>query len=122
MNGEDTYQIKSPIVDWGGKETAIEIHCDSGQISTKAGNRAPIGICGFMRKQKLNFPEVCEFHQGVAISRVSNKRPMVTTSKEADGNTSSLLWFRHGQDVKGAISGITFRKYMGRNTDICAKR
>ena len=41
------YKIKSPIVEWGEKEIAIEIHCDSGEILTKADSRAKIGICGF---------------------------------------------------------------------------
>ena len=121
MKGECTYQIKLPILDWGEKEIAIGIQCDAGQISTKAGNRAQIGIFGFMRKQKLNFLEVGEFHQWVAISWISSKSQRLPHLKK-QCNISSLLWFRHGQDVKGGIIRITFRKYRGRNTDICAQR
>ena len=28
--GDGAYEIKSPSVDWGEKENAIEIHCDAG--------------------------------------------------------------------------------------------
>ena len=53
MKGEGAYKIKFPIIDWGEKEIAIEIHGDAGQILTRAGNRAQIGICGFTRKQNF---------------------------------------------------------------------
>ena len=76
LNGGWEYQINFPSMDWGEEEIAIEIRCDAGQILTKAGNRDQIGICGFMRKRKLNFLEENEFRRGVAIS-------WVTTSKES---------------------------------------
>ena len=37
-------------MEWKEKEIAIEIHCDDGQILTKTGGRAQIGICGFFEK------------------------------------------------------------------------
>ena len=39
-------------MEWGEEEIALEIHCDAGQILTKAGNRAQIGICGFCEIEK----------------------------------------------------------------------
>ena len=89
-------------MDWGEEEIAIEIHCDAGQISTKAGNRAQIGICGFMRKQKLNPLEQNEFHQGVAISWASNKIPRVATSKES-GATQAVFY---GFDMAGVLKDL----------------
>ena len=38
-------------MDWEENEITIEVHCDAGQILTKNGSRAQIGICGFFRKQ-----------------------------------------------------------------------
>ena len=88
-------------MDWNGGEIPIETHCDAGQILTKAGGRAQIGICGFMRSQKLNFSEVGEFHQWVAISWVSNKSPMVTTSKEAWDIQAVFYGFDMAMMLKG---------------------
>ena len=63
MEGEAAYGIKFPSVDWGGKEVAIEIHCDEGQILTKTGTRAQIGICVFSRKQITNQSKNEEFQR-----------------------------------------------------------
>ena len=56
------YQIRFPSMDWAEEDLEIEAHCDAGQILTKTGSRAQIGICGFIRtkiteqKQKSTTP------------------------------------------------------------------
>ena len=47
LKGEGDYEVNSPVVNWEEKESAIEIHCDAGQILTRTGSRAQIAICGF---------------------------------------------------------------------------
>ena len=108
MEGDGEYQIKFPIMGWGEKEIAIEIHRDAGQILTKAGNRAPIGICRFMRKRKLDLFEVGGFRQGVEISWVSKKSPMVTTSKEAGAIQEVSYGFDMALMLKGLFSELFF--------------
>ena len=62
LKGEGKYQIKFPSVDWAEEDIEIEVHCDAGPIVTKTGNRAQLGICGFIRnkinekKQKRELP------------------------------------------------------------------
>ena len=67
----------------GGSEIATEIHGDAGKILTKAGSRAKIGICGFLRKQITEQTKNVEYQHGVDVSCVSNKSPGVTTSSFA---------------------------------------
>ena len=67
----------------GAKEIPIEIHCDAGQILTRAGSKEQIGICGFLRKQIAEQTKNDEFQQGITISCVSNKSPRVATSSFA---------------------------------------
>ena len=95
-------------MNWEEGEIAIEIHCDAGQILTKAGNRAQIGICGFMRKRKLNLFEGNEFHQGVAISRVSNKSPRATASKESGGIQAVFYGFDMARALKCLLAELLF--------------
>ena len=95
-------------MDWGEEEIAIEIHCDAGQILTKAGNRAQIGLFGFMRKRKLNFSDENEFHQGVAISWDSSKSPMVTTSKESGVIKTVFYGFDMDRMLKGILEELLF--------------
>ena len=40
---------KPPIVDWYGGEIAIEVHWGAGEIITKNGSKAKIGVCGLIR-------------------------------------------------------------------------
>ena len=61
LKGDGEYQIKFPRMGWSGGEISIEIHCDAGQILTKAGNRAQIGICGFLRNRKGVFSRRMNF-------------------------------------------------------------
>ena len=44
LKGEGKYQIKFPCMDWAEEEIEIEAHCDAGQILTKTGSRAQLGI------------------------------------------------------------------------------
>ena len=97
------YKIMSPSVDWGGNGIAIEIHCGAGQILTEAGSRAQIGICAFSRRQITWRTKNVEFRQVIDVSWVINESPRVEASSFA-GDTSSVLWFRHGQDVERPVS------------------
>ena len=90
------------------KEIAVGIHCDAGQILTRAGNRAQIGICGFVRKQNFKKTDVEEFHQGVAISWVINKIPRVITSEEAGGIQAVFYGFDMAMMLKGLLSELLF--------------
>ena len=83
MKGGGAFGINFPSVDWKEKEIAIEIHCDAGQILTKNGSKAQIGICGFMRKQITEQTKNDDFQKGIAISWVINKSPRVATSSFA---------------------------------------
>ena len=83
------YQIKFPSVNWEEEDIEIEIHCDAGQILTKTGSRAQLGICGFIRN-KINGEQNENFHTGIAISRPSSKIPRVSTSSYA-GETQALF-------------------------------
>ena len=47
------YQVKFSSVNWAEGDIEIEIHCDAGQILTKTGSRAQLGVCGFIRS-KIN--------------------------------------------------------------------
>ena len=62
MKGEWAYGINFPSVGWGEKEIAIEIHCDAGQILTRTGSRAQIGIFGFSRKQIAEQTKMANFN------------------------------------------------------------
>ena len=55
----------------------------------------------FYAKAEIEFAEVGEFHQGVAISWVSNKSPMVTTSKEAWDIQAVFYGFDMAMMLKG---------------------
>ena len=65
--GEGKYQIRFPSMDWAGEDLEIEVHCDAGQILTKAGSRAQIGICGFIRPKITERNKNKPFHKGIAI-------------------------------------------------------
>ena len=79
------YEIRFIIVDRGGNEIAIGIHCDAVRILTKAGSRSQIGICGFLRKQITGPPKNVEFRQRIDVSWVSNESPRVSTSSFSGG-------------------------------------
>ena len=64
LKGEGEYQIKFPRMEWNEEEIAIEIHCDAGGILTKAGNRAQIEICVFLRNKKGYFSRRRNFIKG----------------------------------------------------------
>ena len=106
MKGGGTYRIKFPSMDWEEKESAIEIHCDAGEILTIAGNRAQIGIYGFVGKQNFKKTDVEEFRQGVAISGVWNKIPRVTTSEETGGIQASFYGFDMDRELRGLLSEL----------------
>ena len=97
------YQIKFTSVDRSENEIAIAIHCDSGEILTKTGSGAQIGISGCSGKQITEKTKNVERRQGIAVSWVGNESPMVSASSYAGGNTSIVLWFRHGQDVEKLV-------------------
>ena len=61
LKGGGTYKIRFPSVDWGEYEIASEIHCDAGQILTKKGNRAQIGICVFFEKTDHGTDKIMSF-------------------------------------------------------------
>ena len=83
LKGEGEYQIKFPSVDWAEEDIEIEIHCDAGQILTKTGSRAQIGICAFIRSKITDENKNENFHTGIAISWPSSKSPRVETSSYA---------------------------------------
>ena len=37
------------IAEWGGNETAVEVHCDDDDISTKEWSISHISACGYIR-------------------------------------------------------------------------
>ena len=57
LKGGGKYQTKFPSMDWAEEDIEIEVHCDDGQILTKAGSRAQIGICGFIRNKITEWGE-----------------------------------------------------------------
>ena len=63
-----------------GGGVAIEIHCGAGKILTKAGSRAQIGICGFLRKRITGETKNTAYQHGIAVSWVINKSPRDSTS------------------------------------------
>ena len=89
------------------REVAIEINCGAGRISTKVGDRAEIGICGFTRHRESDCFGLDEARRVVAISWVGNRMPRDTTSKEA-GAIQAVLRFRYGRGVEGHLGGTTF--------------
>ena len=68
LKGEGKYQIRFPSMDWAEEDLEIEAHCDAGQILTKAGSRAQIGIFGFTRNKITEQSKNQKFHTGIAIS------------------------------------------------------
>ena len=116
------YRIKPPIVDWGENEIAIEIHCDAGQILTKSGSRAKIGICGLLRKQITEQTKSAQYRQGNAVPWVSNKSPRSSTSSFA-GEIQEVFYGRDmARLLKGMLAELLFGNIGGRNTYVCAKR
>ena len=89
-------------------EISLEIHCDAGQILTKAGNRDQIGICGFLRNQKGNVSDGKEFQPGVSVSWVGSKSPRVTTTKESGGIQAVFYGFDMARMLKGLLSELMF--------------
>ena len=71
-------------MDWGEREIAIEIHCGAGQILTKNGSNAHIGIFGFMRGQ-ITHQTNGDFQHGIVISWVISKSPRGSTSSFSGG-------------------------------------
>ena len=88
------YQTKLPIADWDESEIAIEIHCDAGEILTKAGIRGQIGICGFLRMQ-ITENEESSVPTGYSDIMGGGKSATVSTSSFAGGIQSML----YGCDV-----------------------
>ena len=83
LKGEGKYQIRFPSVDWAEEDLEIEVHCDAGQILTKTGSRAQIGICGFIRTKITEQNKNQPFRKGISISWPSSKSPRVATSSYA---------------------------------------
>ena len=102
----------------GGNEIAIAIHCDAGQILTKNGSKAQIGICGFTRKQITEQTKNDDFRKGVAISWVGVKVREWLLPVLRGG--FKRFWFRHGKDVERATVGNSCWKQRG-NTHVCKK-
>ena len=86
----------------GEKETAIEIHCDAGKILDKAGSRAQIGVCGFLRRRITEHTKNAEYQQGVDVPWVSSKSPRVSTSSFA-GEIQALFY---GFDMERMLEGL----------------
>ena len=64
MQGQGEFGINFPSMGWEEKEIAIEIHFGAGQILTKNGSKAKIGICGFMGKQITEQTKMMIFNMG----------------------------------------------------------
>ena len=109
-------------MDWGGVEIAIEIQCDAGHILTKTGRRAQIGICGFSRKQITDDTKNVEFQQGNAVSWAVNKSPMASTSSYDGAMQERFYGLDFARMSKCLLEELTFRKYVGGNTDLRPKR
>ena len=108
-------------MDCGENEIAIAIHFDAGRILTKSGSRAQIGICVFWDNRLRNNPKMLSF------ANVSAYLALVIKVRELQllltrGDTSSVLWIRHGRDVERPISRTIVWEYWGINTDVCETR
>ena len=121
MKGEGAYEINFPSFNRKAKELSIEIHCDSGQILTRTGSKAQIGICGFLRRQIAEQTKNGEFQQGITISWVSNKSPRVATSSFAGEIQAVCYGFDMARMLKGLMAELFFWKLGSGNTHICAK-
>ena len=61
-----------------------------------------------MRKRKLNSSDEGEFHQGVAISCVSNKSPRATASEESGVTQAAFYGFDMARMLKGLLAELLF--------------
>ena len=109
--------VMFPIYEWGGSEMAIRPHCDAVDILTKGGDKAQIGICGFIREKvsKENRDKSCL--RGIAVAWASCGGIRLATSSYAWGNTSFFSRYRLCSFPKEYVRRVTFRepKYRCRN-------
>ena len=82
-------------MEWAEEDIEIEVHCDAGQILTKTGSRAQIGICGFIRAEITEQNKIKPFRGGISISWPSSESPRVATPSYA-GGIQALF---HGSDT-----------------------
>ena len=108
MKGEGGYQIRFPSIDWDGGDLEIEAHCDDGQILTKTGSRAQIGICGFIRAKITEQNKNQQFHKGIAISWSSSKSPRVATSSYAGEIQALFYGFDTARFLKEMLAELLF--------------
>ena len=94
---------------WSGGGVAIEIHCGAGEIMTRSGSRAQIGIGGFFEKANRGETKNDEYQQGIAVSWVSSRSPRAPKSSYAGGNTSILYGFDMAMLSKGLLEDLMFR-------------
>ena len=71
---------------------------------TRAGSKAQIGICGFLRRQIKEQTKNGAFQQGITISRVSNKSPRVATSSFSGGIQAVFYGFDMARMLKGLMA------------------
>ena len=108
LKGEGKYQIKFPSMDWAEGDIEIEAHCDAGQILTKTGSRAQLGICGFIRSKIKETNKNENFHTGIAISWPSSEGPRVSTSSY-DGEIQALFYgLDAARSIKEMLSELLF--------------
>ena len=90
-------------MDWGGGGIAISIHCDAGEILTKTGSMAQIGICGFSIKRITEKAKNVEFQQGIDVSWVG-KHPRRRQHLATRGGGPQSLFY--GCDVVRTSHGL----------------
>ena len=74
---------------------------------TKAGSRAQIGTCGFLRKKITDQAENVEFRKGIDVSCVSNESRRVPTSSFAVA-IQAVYGFEMSRMSKGLLSELLF--------------
>ena len=105
LKGGGKYQIKFPSMDWAEEDIEIEVHFDAGQILTKAGSRAQLGICGFIRSKITETDKNENLHTGIAISWSSSKGPRAATSSYAGEIQALFYGFDTARSVKEMSGG-----------------
>ena len=105
---EGKYRIKFRSVGWAEEDIEIEVHCDAGQILTKTGSRAQIGICGFIRNKIKWGTKTRTYIPVIAISWPSSKSPRVATSSYAGEIQALFYGFDTARFVKEMSSELHF--------------
>ena len=93
---------------WAEEDLEIEVHCDDGRILTKAGSRAQIGICGFIRNKITEQSKSRQFRTGVAISWPSSNSPRAAKSSYAGGIQALFYGFDTARFPKEMLAGFLF--------------